>query len=801
MAIRGKIWNTKKINEQVDLIERGLTADYSPFYEGKIELKGADVVFEYTKEELEELARCASDVVYFGNNYCYSMTDEGVRQITLRPYQEEMLTAFQENRFVVMLASRQIGKCHLYDTKIDLKDKDGTVKKVSIGNLYYKVLSTERPLTFLEKLKRFLWNFYDKLMRKFLKYIIVSLIEFIERYEYRNASLDQDDPTKKILNTIGCDYLVNTDTGWQPLSHVHITQPFRVWMMTTASGKKLECADNHKVFTLDKQEIFVKDVKPGTLVCTEDGYESVVSVKQGRNSVSMFDATVDSKDHRYYTNGILSHNTVTSSIFIAWYLCFHADRNIMVVANKLATTSEIVDKIKTILKNLPFFIKPGIVQGGVTGMKFDNGCRLFSQATTKTAAIGFTIHLLFADEFAHIHANFLLPFYRSIYPTLSSSKVSRMITCSTPNGMNLFYEIYQGAIERKNNYFPIRVDWWQVPGRNEEWKQREIANLGGEELFNQEYGNQFLSSSRLLFDSYTLKLMSRTTVEFLCKETDTFLDYPDLNNQLKWIPSFDPGDESVKDYKMILSVDIGDGVGRDYSVINMFQLVPQSIPSIKKTRDWMDETSFFRLKQVGLFRSNVHSVEELAKALELLVFDLFHPENCKVVLEINFKGNIVHEKIARHKEFFPEIFLYTKHSMSNDTLKLGVKLQKDNRETYCRELRNLVKNKKIVTYDKRTFEELSSFGINNVGRYESQIGNDDVAMSCVNLVSLFESIDFYEMVEDIYDTSAEIYKSVIDKRMASGDHVENDLMSTYRLFDEFEKDRKPKTQKKFYRFS
>ena len=110
MSSRGKIWNTKKIDEQIDRIERGLPADYSPFFEGKINTKAPNIVFEYTRDELEELAKCAADVTYFGNKYCYSMTDEGIRQITLRPYQEDMLSAFQDNRFVVMLASRQIGK-------------------------------------------------------------------------------------------------------------------------------------------------------------------------------------------------------------------------------------------------------------------------------------------------------------------------------------------------------------------------------------------------------------------------------------------------------------------------------------------------------------------------------------------------------------------------------------------------------------------------------------------------------------------------------------------------------------------
>ena len=575
---RGKVWTTKKVNDEIERIEKGLPADYSPFYDGQIEMKGADIVFEPTENEWIELAKCASDVAYFGNTYCHSMTDEGIRQIKLRPYQEDMLRSFQDNRFVVMLASRQIGK------------------------------------------------------------------------------------------------------------------------------------------------------------------------------------------------------TVTSSIFIAWYLCFHADRNVMVVANKLATTSEIVDKIKTILKNLPYFMKPGVITGGVTGMRFDNGNRLFSQATTKTAAIGFTIHLLFADEFAHIHPNFLLQFYRSIYPTLSSSQVSRMIICSTPNGMNLFYEIYQAAIERRNNFHPIRVDWWQVPGRDEKWKAQEIANLGSEELFNQEYGNQFLASSRLLFDSHTLQLMKRTAKEFIWREIDTFMDYPDMSNYLKWHPNFDPTDENNSNEKFVFTVDIGDGVGRDYSIINIMHLIPQSISTVRKTKNWIDETSFFRLKQVGIFRSNVHSVEELAKMLELLIFDVFNYENCKIVLEINFKGHIVFEKIQRNKEFFPEIFLYTRHSLANETLKLGIKLQKDNREAYCRELRNLVKDKKIVLTENRTFIELSSFGINSVGRYESQLANDDVAMSVVNLVSLFDTTDFYDMVEDIYDKSSKLYKSAVDKVIASEDRESDDMI-------------------------
>jgi len=622
-------------------------------------------------------------------------------------------------------------------------------------------------------------------MREILKILILFLIQLLEKIEYTNNGLDQEDVSKKILNTLSVnDIEVETDSGWQKISHIHLTQPYNIWKIQTSSGKYLECADKHKVFTHGHREIFVQDLVVGSFIQTKDGLEQIVLIEKTKTSTSMFDVTVDHPDHRFYTNGILSHNTVTSSIFIAWYLCFHADRNVMVVANKLATTSEIVDKIKTILKNLPYFMKPGVITGGVTGMRFDNGNRLFSQATTKTAAIGFTIHLLFADEFAHIHPNFLLQFYRSIYPTLSSSQVSRMIICSTPNGMNLFYEIYQAAIERRNNFHPIRVDWWQVPGRDEKWKAQEIANLGSEELFNQEYGNQFLASSRLLFDSHTLQLMKRTAKEFTWREIDAMFDFADMGNYLKWHPNFDPTDENNSKEKFVFTVDIGDGVGRDYSIINIMHLVPQSVSTVRKTKNWTDESSFFRLKQVGIFRSNVHSVEELAKMLEILVFNIFTCENCKVVLEINFKGHIVFEKVQRNKEFFPEIFLYTRHSLANETLKLGVKMQKDNREAYCRELRNLVKDKKIVLTENRTFIELSSFGINSVGRYESQLANDDVAMSVVNLVSLFDTTDYYDMVEDIYDKSTTLYKAAVDKVIASGDKESDDLILHMRALND-----------------
>jgi uncharacterized pyridoxamine 5'-phosphate oxidase family protein len=574
-----RVWNSERVSECIRIIEETGDAPMggTPFHEGDPSWKAADIVYEYSEFELQEIARCAADVVYFANNYCMAMTDYGIQKITLRPYQEDVLRSFQDNRFNVFLASRQIGK------------------------------------------------------------------------------------------------------------------------------------------------------------------------------------------------------TVTSAIFITWYLLFNVDKNVIVLANKGATAAEILDKIKSVFKGLPFFLKPGIVTNNVMTMKFDNGCRVMGQATTKTAAIGFTIHLAYMDEFAHIQPSFIEPFYRSVYPTIAASQISRVIITSTPNGRNKFFEIYNGAVEKKNEYTPIRVDWWQVPGRDEKWKAREIANLGSEELFNQEYGNQFLAGDTLLLGGDALRAMKKIVRNYKWDQIQDF-EYSDLDyKSLKWDPNFSFYDIDTDD-KFVLSIDIADGAGKDYSVINIFKVEKMSKAAIRKLRrDRIEsEASFFRLRQVGMYRSNKSSAEELSKISEVLIFKFFDPDNVRVSLEINFKGDYFIEKISKNAEYYEDIFLHTRHNEKTKTYSLGIKLHKHNKMFFCREFRKLVMEKRIILNEQVTFEEMNDFGINNKGTYSSQSGHDDVAMSCVNLVPMFQSDTFSDIVEEMYDLLEEDTKDLIQKRLAEAEIDKDD---------------------------
>ena len=77
--------------------------------EGK---KQAGVILEYTREQIMEIAKCANDFKYF-TKYVTIKTDKPTNtdsKMELRPYQLKMADMFVNNRFCIVLSSRQSGK-------------------------------------------------------------------------------------------------------------------------------------------------------------------------------------------------------------------------------------------------------------------------------------------------------------------------------------------------------------------------------------------------------------------------------------------------------------------------------------------------------------------------------------------------------------------------------------------------------------------------------------------------------------------------------------------------------------------
>lgn len=116
---------------------------------------------------------------------------------------------------------------------------------------------------------------------------------------------------KKFTKTINLiDVEVLTDSGWKDIKSIHTTVPYEIFRIELADGSKLECADTHIVFNEERVETYIKDLNIGDSIITDNGTSTVENIYKTGKSVEMFDLELtDDSDHRYYTNGILSHNT------------------------------------------------------------------------------------------------------------------------------------------------------------------------------------------------------------------------------------------------------------------------------------------------------------------------------------------------------------------------------------------------------------------------------------------------------------------------------------------------------------
>lgn len=116
---------------------------------------------------------------------------------------------------------------------------------------------------------------------------------------------------KKFINTWNLqDFEILTDDGYKDIVALHETIPYTEYIIKTANGKELHCADNHIVFLSNYTEIFVKDLLIGYKIITDEGISEIIDIINTNIEKNMYDFELsDNSNHRYYTNGILSHNT------------------------------------------------------------------------------------------------------------------------------------------------------------------------------------------------------------------------------------------------------------------------------------------------------------------------------------------------------------------------------------------------------------------------------------------------------------------------------------------------------------
>jgi DNA repair exonuclease SbcCD ATPase subunit len=107
-------------------------------------------------------------------------------------------------------------------------------------------------------------------------------------------------------------FKVNTPYGYKNIEWCGITEKNAdVYRCELDNGMFVEGADYHKLKKNNDEFVVLKEIQIGETIQTISGDSSVVSVRLLEEKDTLYDVQV-AEVHQYYTNGIVSHNTVLS---------------------------------------------------------------------------------------------------------------------------------------------------------------------------------------------------------------------------------------------------------------------------------------------------------------------------------------------------------------------------------------------------------------------------------------------------------------------------------------------------------
>ena len=435
----------------------------------------------------------------------------------------------------------------------------------------------------------------------------------------------------------------------------------------------------------------------------------IVSLDRGKEKIQLYEA-----QKRVLRSFVRERNVIVCSsrqigkstmltVFSLWMVCFTEDYRAAIVANKETTAINIFKRIRLAYEQLPNYIKPGVKDYGKTGMTLGNDSSILVSTTTATSIRGDSLNCVLLDEAAYIESHLLEDFWSSVIPTISSGKNSKILVVSTPNGIgNKFYEIYSGAESGKlTKWKSERIDWWDVPGRDEEWKQMQIELLGSEDKFLEEFNNAFLDDAASAVGALIIEQFKKNKKDPIWTSEDgeyTIFEFPNKNNLY------------------VIGVDVGEGIGRASSVAQV-----------------LDVTDLQNIKQAAVFGSSTIEPYHFANKLNKICFSWGIPP---MLIERNNCGAQVIDALY-HNHKYEKIVSYSKISEQdkyNKTRNLGVLSHTNVRFDGVQNMRYWINHLQTVCInDSSTISEFETFVRFPNGVYKKRNENyfDDRIMALV----------------------------------------------------------------------
>ncbi len=504
-------------------------------------------------------------------------------------------------------------------------------------------------------------------------------------------------------------------------------------------------------FTPDQVQEYIK--------CSEDPvyfiktYIKIVSLDKGLIPFDMYDFQVDMTrkfhDNRFNIAKLprqSGKSTIVTS-YLLWYVLFNANVNVAILANKAATSREMLQRLQLSYENLPKWLQQGILQWNRGSLELENGSKIMAASTSSSAVRGMSFNVIFLDEFAFVPNHIADQFFSSVYPTISSGKSTKVIIISTPHGMNMFYKLWHDAEKGKNEYIPTEVHWSAVPGRDAAWKEQTIKNTS-EQQFKVEFECEFLGSVDTLINPSKLRTMP----------------YTDPIKQSKGLAVYE---NVIPEHNYIITVDVARGTSNDYSAFMVM------------------DTTTLPYKVVARYRNN----EIKPIVFPNIIVDVAkNYNNAYILCEVNDIGGQVADIIQFDLEYENLLMAAMRgragqqlgQGFSGKKTQLGVKMSTAVKQVGCSNLKALIEEDKLMIPDYDTIAELTTFIVKGQSFAAEDGCNDDLAMCLVIFGWMAMQPYFKEMHDnDVRQRIYEDQRESIEQDMAPFGFMDDGLGEEY----------------------
>jgi len=443
-------------------------------------------------------------------------------------------------------------------------------------------------------------------------------------------------------------------------------------------------------------------------------YVKIITLDKGFVQISLYpfqkQAVQDINDNRrvIVKAGRQVGKTTMVVGYILWYILFNEDKFVAILANKAPTAREILNRIKIAYESLPLWLQQGVRVWNKGDIELENNCRVMATSTASSAIRGYSISLLYLDEFAFVPSNIADEFFTSVYPTISSGTQSKILISSTPNGMNHYYRMWTEAVEGQNGFKYIEANWRQVPGRDQAWADDQRRILG-EEKFLQEMECEFMGSAGTLLSAAALKSLAFVKPQHVSESGIKLYEAP------------------IPEHSYVVIVDTSRGRGLDFSACIAIDItqIPYRLVATYKDNNISPLVYPSIIKQIADYYNQAQVLVEINDNGQQITDSLFEDYEYENILStVDLKG-----KIAL-------TWGYGNRSQR------GIRTTKSVKRLGCSILKNLVEGQKIFIQDFDVISELSTF-IAKGGSFEAEEGSHDDLVMCLVLFSWMTNQQFF----------------------------------------------------------